>query len=77
MPIYEFICRSCKTDFEKLVPASMRDAVECPDCGSGKTARKISLSAPVQVKVGSTKASSSFEGCGAANCCGGACNFAD
>jgi len=71
MPIYEFACRKCNTDFEKIVPASQRDAVACPQCGHEKTMRKISLAAPAQIAV---KASSQAP-CGAAQCCGGGCQL--
>ena len=73
MPLYEYVCRACDTDFEALVPASRRDAADaaCPRCGATKTARKISLTAPPVVKAGG--ASEAFN-CGApGGCCGGAC----
>jgi putative FmdB family regulatory protein len=76
MPIYEFVCRDCNKDFEKLTPASERDRTPCPTCGSQKTARKISLTAPAQVKAGG-KGFSAGEGCGMPNCCGGACGLPD
>ena len=73
MPLYEYVCRGCDTDFEALVPASRRDAADaaCPRCGATKTARKISLTAQAVVKAGG--ASEAFN-CGApGGCCGGAC----
>lgn len=77
MPIYEFICRECSKDFEMLVPASKRDSTECPECGSNRTARRISLTAPAQIKSGGSSSSmaSSGEGCGAPSCCGGMCGL--
>jgi putative FmdB family regulatory protein len=43
MPIYEFHCPSCGTDFEELVRTSAaRGAVPCPKCGSKQADRKIS-----------------------------------
>ena len=75
MPIYEFICRDCNKGFEKLTAASERDKTACPVCGSPKTARKISLTAPAQVKAG--KSGSAGEGCRMPNCCGGACGLPD
>lgn len=74
MPLYEYVCRACDTDFEALVPTSRRDAA-CPQCGAAKTARKISLMAQAVVKEGrrSGGASEPFH-CGApGGCCGGAC----
>ena len=78
MPIYEFVCRDCNKDFEKLTSASERDRTPCPTCGSGRTARKISLTSPAQVKAGGKSSSfSAGEGCGLPNCCGGACGLPD
>lgn len=73
MPLYEYVCRACHTDFEALLPASKRDAADmaCPQCGAAKTARKISLTAQAVVKEGGT--TQPFN-CGASGgCCGGSC----
>ncbi|HEY8665215.1 MAG TPA: zinc ribbon domain-containing protein [Tepidisphaeraceae bacterium] len=44
MPVYEYTCQSCKTKFEQLVRSMSGDAkAKCPECGSGKTARSLSL----------------------------------
>ena len=77
MPLYEYVCRACDTDFEALVSTGRRDSADaaCPQCGATKTARKISLMAQPVVKSGgrSGGASEPF-GCGApGGCCGGAC----
>lgn len=72
MPLYEFACRKCNTDFEKIVPAIQRDSVSCPQCGNEQTLRKISLAAPAQVAV---KASGAGQSCGAPQCCGGGCQM--
>ena len=77
MPLYEYVCRACQTDFEALVPASRRDSSEtaCPKCGATKTARKISLMAPSVVRAGGKSSPTDFD-CGApGGCCGGACAF--
>ena len=37
MPLYEYLCESCDTTFEKLLRKQEDEAV-CPGCG--KTARK-------------------------------------
>ncbi len=75
MPIYEFICRDCQSNFDRLIPASQRDKTDCPTCGSEKTARKISLTAPAQVKTGGASRAFEGQGCGAVNCCGGGCGM--
>jgi putative FmdB family regulatory protein len=40
MPIYEYICDDCGTNFEKLVRNG--DAVACPDCGESHLTPKLS-----------------------------------
>lgn len=72
MPLYEYTCRSCQSDFEALVPASERDggAAPCPTCGTTKVARKISLMANPIIK---SNANANAISCGAPTCCGGGC----
>ena len=44
MPLYEYTCGKCNAKFDQLVRAADRDAgVKCPECGSAKTARSLSL----------------------------------
>ncbi|HEY7088877.1 MAG TPA: zinc ribbon domain-containing protein [Tepidisphaeraceae bacterium] len=55
MPIYEYTCKSCESKFEKLVRTmSGEEKIECPKCGSTRTARALSLFA-----VGAAQAKSS------------------
>lgn len=44
MPIYEYVCQSCNTKFEKLV-RSMSDSapIACPKCQSTQTQRALSV----------------------------------
>lgn len=42
MPIFEYRCNACRTDFEKLVFSSDADPIECPDCQSPDINKKIS-----------------------------------
>ena len=45
MPIYEFHCTKCDSEFEELVRSSKPEAlaeVACPECGSHKIAKKVS-----------------------------------
>ncbi len=45
MPIYEYICLNCGTDFEKLVLKTDSPAVrevKCPVCGKAEVEEKIS-----------------------------------
>ena len=65
MPLYEYVCTDCRTEFEKLV-RRFGDEVACPSCASAAVDKQLSVFA-----VGST--SPSFEGCGAGPCEAGPC----
>lgn len=66
MPIYEYQCKSCDQRFEKLIrSATEADHVACPECGSKKTERALSVFA---VGAEAPKRSSRPGGCGR---CGG------
>jgi putative FmdB family regulatory protein len=44
MPLYEFQCADCQDDFEELVRSSVAVAeVKCPQCGSPRVRRKLSV----------------------------------
>ena len=48
MPLYEYICRNCGKEFEKMIKFSEADLQpDCPDCQSHDTQKKISLFASV------------------------------
>lgn len=49
MPLYEFTCKDCSTDFETLVFTS-DEKVECPQCESGSVEKQMSLPAAPKVK---------------------------
>ncbi|MGO8673974.1 MAG: FmdB family zinc ribbon protein [Capsulimonadaceae bacterium] len=74
MPLYEYTCRECDTDFEMLTSAGKRDSVAaCPSCGADKVLRKISLAANAVIKSGKSGGSSEPYSCGSSSCCGGSC----
>ena len=70
MPIYEYKCQACDAKFEQLV-RSMGDEpkVKCPDCGSPKTARALSVFAVSTGGGGSKGGGDDVPQCGR---CGGA-----
>lgn len=44
MPIFEFLCQECGSPFEELLrSASKIDEVTCPECGSTKVIKQISI----------------------------------
>jgi putative FmdB family regulatory protein len=68
MPIYEYRCRGCGTDFEKYVPGA-RTAIVCPSCQGSDVMRKLSVFG-LRSDVGAAPAASMSGGGG---CCGGGC----
>ncbi len=65
MPIYEYLCADCSTEFEELVPLTTPVSVSCPDCGGGTVTKLLSSFAtnrPEGAMVG-----------GGGGCCGGSC----
>ena len=65
MPIYEYRCSGCGADFERLV--SPRDRVACPDCGSSRVKRQLSVVAAPRSHGGEAE--------GTGGCCsGGECS---
>lgn len=50
MPLYEFVCQSCKDCFEVLVSASESEQPPCPRCHSQEVERVLS-----SVSIGRSK----------------------
>jgi len=47
MPVYEYVCKACDHEFEKLTPlASAHLTSECPKCGAKKGERVLSMTSP-------------------------------
>lgn len=42
MPIYEYSCRQCGHQFEKLLKHATDESVACPNCGSTLVVRACS-----------------------------------
>jgi len=43
MPIYEYTCKKCSSDFELLIRSD--EVPECPGCGSRKLEKQLSVPA--------------------------------
>lgn len=71
MPIYEYICDSCDTRFEKIV-INKQQEIACPKCASKKATIQLSVFATSNGNGGSGSAPTSFSG-GGGSCCGGGC----
>lgn len=64
MPIYEFRCKTCGHEFEKLVASARNQSARCPTC-SGPTSRKISVfSAQAASTSNASSAPAGMCGCG-------------
>ncbi len=75
MPIFEYTCANCETQFEDLV-LGRQDAAACPNCGSKETTKLMSR---CRSKFGGTgndtglSASQPSSGSGCSGCSGGSC----
>ncbi|WP_045212099.1 FmdB family zinc ribbon protein [Desulfonatronovibrio magnus] len=77
MPIHEFCCNKCSTEFEELVFRES-DPVNCPDCGSDRVAKLMSackfktggpiVSGSPTASAPSSGGSSPCSGCSGGNC---------
>jgi putative FmdB family regulatory protein len=75
MPIYEYICDDCQTEFEKLV-LNKQQEIACPKCASKKASLQLSVFATSNGSSNgaSAKSPKSFPGSGGGgSCCGGGC----
>ena len=66
MPIYEYDCRSCGTDFETLVLG--KDTVCCPKCDSPEVERKMSTFSHKSEGGFQSSQGSGCSGCSATSC---------
>ena len=71
MPIYEFHCNKCDTNFEQLLMGS--DKPECPKCSSNDVGRLLSACGFVSKgnggqTVSTSAGASSCAGCSATSC---------
>jgi putative FmdB family regulatory protein len=72
MPLYEFICTKCETDFESLARSSnWEGSVACPHCGSKKLTKKLSVFAAQAGSKPSTAAPGACSRPGGCGCSGG------
>ncbi len=68
MPVYEYRCAGCGTEFERYV-ATQSTAVACPRCEGARVTRRLSLvTLRAQAGPGSTAGTAMGGGC-----CGGGC----
>ena len=74
MPIYEYHCADCDTDFQKLRPMSKANApAPCVHCGGQHTTRAISLFSAMSKSGNGESRSVSGTGGGCASCAATSC----
>jgi putative FmdB family regulatory protein len=70
MPLYEYHCETCESDFTKRRAIKEADEkIECPECTADQVTRKMSLFVAF---TKSDRGMASFGG-GGGGCCGGSC----
>lgn len=70
MPIYEYKCDKCEHRFEQLVKSMSGDnGVVCPECGSKKVAKQLSVFAARQGQTASAPPAPGCHGCAEAGSC--------
>lgn len=67
MPVYEYVCGSCQTRFERYVQR-FNEAVQCPGCQGGEVEKQLSTFA-LGTSAGSAPRAPRAPG----SCCGGGC----
>jgi len=74
MPIYEFHCEKCQTDFEQLFRTMEANPdARCPECGGKRVHRKLSLfgmSSSSRGEPGRSSGRSGCSSCSARSCAG-------
>jgi putative FmdB family regulatory protein len=58
MPIFEYQCKECKNEFEKLVFAGEERDICCPECASVKIIKKMSATSFMGTSIGTCAAGS-------------------
>ena len=65
MPMFEFVCNECESQFEDLIFGTDLSGVVCPVCGGNQVKKKMSTFAS---KIGGSTASLSMGTSSAASC---------
>ena len=73
MPIYEYSCRQCTSDFELLIRGS--ETPNCPECGSDELDKQFSVPAAHSASSNQLPVCEprNEAGCGLPQCGGGRC----
>lgn len=66
MPIFEFMCKKCSTEFELLV--FPEEEVHCPQCNGAEVEKRYSVFGMVNVHSSGSSNSSACSTCSTHNC---------
>lgn len=58
MPIFEYQCKNCKKEFERLVFAGDEGKILCPECKSADISKKMSATSFMGASIGTCAADS-------------------
>jgi putative FmdB family regulatory protein len=72
MPIYEYICDDCETEFERIVLNKTQE-IACPKCAGKKNTIRLSVFSAPNGNGGSMSGSSESGPASGGGCCGGGC----
>jgi len=73
MPIYEYTCRECGTEFEHLERGD--EAAVCPSCGKKRLEKKFSVPAAHTASSGPGCEAADAGVCNPDRCCGQGCGL--
>jgi putative FmdB family regulatory protein len=74
MPIYEYACQVCGSEFEVLIRGDEKPS--CPSCNSGRLTKQLSV--PAAHTAGATQPPCpARDTCGMPHCCGNNCGLGD
>jgi len=69
MPIYEYVCQACKSEFELLIRGeSDRSSAACPNCESKRIEKQFSVFGMSGVETRAAGGGSSCSTCSSGNC---------
>jgi putative FmdB family regulatory protein len=71
MPIYEYICDECETQFERIVLNKAQE-IACPNCSGTKNTIQLSVFSVPNGNASSSKQAGATPA-GGGSCCGGGC----
>jgi len=73
MPIYEYVCKSCRHEFEVLIRGQERP--KCPECGGTRLGKKWSVPAAHTAGSAGSCTMPQTGACDPSSCCNRRCGW--